>query len=163
MEISLERAQFHDCPEIHELQVKSFQALLDKYQDYDTSPAAEGLERIEARYRQQFTTYWFITLGGNRIGGLRVCDYGAVCRLSPIFILPEHQGRGYAQRAMKLAEGQYPNAIRWELDTIAQEAKLCHLYEKQGYCPTGKRETIKPGMDIVFYAKNIKTIQEESI
>lgn len=44
---------------------------------------------------------------------------------------------------------------KWTLDTIAQEAKLCYLYEKLGYRRTGKQETIKPGMDIVFYEKRL--------
>ena len=155
MEIELEKAQFHDCPEIHSLQVKSFLPLLEKYQDFSTNPAAETLERIEERFCQNETTYWFIVLQGKHIGGLRVCDFGEVCRISPIFILPEYQGRGYAQCALKSVEEKYPGAIRWELDTIAQEEKLCHLYEKMGYCPTGERKNIKEDMDIVFYAKNM--------
>ena len=54
---------------------------------------------------------------------------------------------------MRIAESLYPNAGRWELDTILQEQKLCHLYEKMGYRKTGKTQRIKDGMDIVFYAK----------
>ena len=162
MEIELEKAQFHDCPEIHSLQVKSFLSLLEKYQDFSTNPAAESLERIEERFRQTETTYWFITLRGRNIGGIRVCDFGEVCRISPIFILPEYQGRGYAQHALKALEKLFPNAIRWELDTIAQEEKLCHLYEKVGYRPTGKTKNIQENMDLVFYEKYMNLQQEES-
>ena len=63
---------------------------------------------------------------------------------------------------MKAVEKLFPNAIRWELDTIAQEEKLCHLYEKVGYRPTGKRINIKENMDLVFYEKYMNSQQEES-
>jgi hypothetical protein len=46
-------------------------------------------------------------------------------------------------------------AFLWELDTIKQEGKLCHLYEKMGYKQTGREETIKEGMTLVFYARNL--------
>jgi hypothetical protein len=56
---------------------------------------------------------------------------------------------------MVLLENRYLGAEKWTLDTIRQEQKLCYLYEKLGYVATGKQETIQPGMDIVFYEKNV--------
>ena len=73
--------------------------------------------------------------------------------MKQIFILPEYQGYGYAQEAIKMVESFYTKAKRWELDTILQEKKLCYLYEKMGYQKTGKTEKIKDGMDLVYYAK----------
>lgn len=142
-----------DCPRIHAIQVKAFAPLLEKYLDFDTNPAAESVERIYQRYEQPFTDYYFIERNGTQIGMLRVCDFGETCRLSPICILPEYQGYGYAQQAINIMEKRYPAAKRWELDTILQETKLCYLYEKLGYKKTGKFEKIKDGMDLVFYAK----------
>ena len=54
---------------------------------------------------------------------------------------------------MRLMENRYPGTKKWELDTIAQEGKLCHLYEKMGYRKTGRLEKLKDGMEIVFYEK----------
>lgn len=153
MEICLKKAEEEDCQQIWNLQRRSFAALLEIYQDFDTNPAAETLERIYQRFEQPFADYYLICLGEHAIGFLRVCNRGDTCRLSPIGILPEHQGKGYAQQAMLLMESLYPRARRWELDTIAQEEKLCHLYEKMGYCRTGRYERIKDGMDIVSYEK----------
>lgn len=54
-----------------------------------------------------------------------------------------------------MAEALYPSALRWELDTILQEEKLCHLYEKMGYRQNGRTEEIKENMTLVFYAKDV--------
>lgn len=67
--------------------------------------------------------------------------------------MPQEQGKGYAQQAMRLVEAMYPQATRWELDTIKEEKALCYLYEKMGYRLTGEEKTIKDGMTIVYYAK----------
>lgn len=155
MVISLRRAEYTDCPLIHDIQVKSFIELLQKYNDFESSPAAEDLERIQQRFRQSYTDYYLIFAEDQIVGMLRVCNFGINCRLSPICILPEFQGRGYAQSAILLAEELYPEALFWQLDTIMQEEKLCYLYEKLGYCKTGKIEHVKEGMDLVYYEKEI--------
>ena len=88
------------------------------------------------------------------IGVIRIVKRSnTICRVSPIFILPEYQGNGFAQIAMLSAEKMYPDAKLWQLDTILQEGKLCHLYEKLGYHRTGEVEMVQPGMDIVYYEK----------
>lgn len=156
MAVTLQKAKKSDCRKIHEMQVKAFGPLLEKYQDFDTNPAAETAERIVQRFGQEFTDYYLIRLDNVDIGGVRICDFGEVCRLSPIFILPEFQGCGYAQQAMLLLEARYPQARQWKLDTILQEEKLCCLYEKMGYRKTGEYHKIKDSMDLVYYAKHIE-------
>lgn len=154
--IHLQKAVASDCPKIHELQVRAFMPLLEKYQDFETNPAAEGIDRVFQRFAQPFTNYYLIIQDDTVIGMMRVCDFGEVCRISPICILPAYQGRHYAQQAIIYAEQLYPNARQWELDTILQEEKLCHFYEKMGYVRTGEYRSIKAGMDLVYYRKQIK-------
>lgn len=60
MEVKLVRA---DAKELHAMQVKSFRELLEKYQDFDTSPANESVEKVEARLKQEFTYFYFICVG----------------------------------------------------------------------------------------------------
>lgn len=155
MELVLIKAKVADIPLIHSMQQEAFSALLERYQDFDTSPATETMERISQKMQEPFTSYYIILLGDLPVGGIRVCDFGDRCRISPIFILSEHQGKGYGKVAMELAEKCHPNAKRWELDTILQEDRLCRLYEKLGYRKTGITHKIKDGMDIVFYEKII--------
>lgn len=101
-------------------------------------------------------TYYFILLEKKKIGGLRIWRAETFCRLSSLFILPEYQNQGYAQNAVFLAEQQYPENFVWQLDTIKEEKKLCHLYEKLGYCRTGEETGIQSGLTLVEYEKTIK-------
>lgn len=154
MEISLKKLDINDCHEIHQLQVIGFKALLDKYQDYETNPGAETLERIRKRFQYSQIDHYFIQLQGETIGYIRINRLDeSTCRLSQLFILPKYQDKGYAQQAIKQVEELNPQAKSWVLDTIKQEKKLRHLYEKMGYKLTGAEKNIKDGMDLVDYAK----------
>ncbi len=152
--IELKKAGPQDCGQIYAMQVEAFAELLKKYHDTATNPAAEPLEKVEARMAQDTTDYYLILTEGTLIGAARVQRLPEdVCRISPIFILPAFQGRGYAQKAMGALETLYPQAKAWRLDTIGEETKLCHLYEKLGYRRTGREEVLQPGMTIVYYEK----------
>ena len=153
MAITLKKAVLENCSLLHDLQICSFKPLLDKYHDYEYNPGAEKLERIIERFNQPTTDYYMIFWDDALIGGMRVCDFGERCSLKQIFILPEFQNRGLAQQAIMQVELLYSNAKKWCLDTILQENKLCHLYEKLGYCKTGQTKNLQPGMDLVFYEK----------
>jgi len=153
--VSLQKAKYEDCHLIHRIQVRSFIELLQKYNDFDSSPAAESLDKIQQRFLQPYTDYYLIVSDEQVIGMLRVCDFGLNCRLSPICILPEYRGKGCARQAIGVMETLYPEAIVWHLDTIMQEEHLCRLYESIGYRKTGKTESLKEGMDLVAYEKDI--------
>lgn len=155
MEIELIRAGVEDAREIHAMQLETFRELLDKYQDFDTSPGSEKVEKVEARLRQDFTYYYFICLGTQKVGAVRVVDKkeeGKNKRISPIFVLPQFQGQGIAQKVIRMCEEMH-GAAGWELDTILQEEKNCYLYEKMGYVRTGKMEVVNNRLTLVFYVK----------
>ena len=158
MEISLKKARSENCKQIHEMQIRSFAELLDKYHDYTTNPGAETIEKIEQRMAQDFTDYYFICLDNKHIGVIRIVKLNDdSCRIAPMLIEPKFQGKGYAQQVILKAEFLYSRAKHWTLDTIKQESKLCYLYEKMGYKITGKEENIKDDMTLVYYAKEILT------
>ena len=92
-----------------------------------------------------------------KIGVIRVVKINDdICRISPIFIMPEFQNKGYAKAAMAEAERLYPRVKEWHIDNIKQESKLCCLYEKLGYNPTGKEEQIKDGMTLFIIKSCVK-------
>lgn len=153
--VELLKADIGDAKELHAMQIKAFKELLEKYRDFDTSPANEGVEKVEARLKQDFTFYYFICIGQQKVGAVRIVDKkeaGKNKRISPIFILPEFQGKGIAQETIRLCEEMHGNE-NWELETILQEPKNCHLYEKMGYRQTGKTKVINERLTLTFYEK----------
>ena len=155
MSVTLRKAERADLQKIWEMQVEAFKGLLEVYQDYDMSPAAESIDKIVARFEQPWTTYFFIEAEGTDVGAVRVVDKkdGSRKRISPIWIMKEFRGKGYAQDAIRALEALY-GADNWCLDTILQEKGNCHLYEKMGYHQTGRIDNINERMDIVYYEKD---------
>lgn len=154
MNMLLKKASLNDYEELHAMQRVSFDKLLEKYEDYETNPGAESPEVIMQKIKQDYTDFYFIVLEGQNIGAIRVVKLSdKICRIAPMFILPQNQGNGYAKCTLKQVEKLYPDVETWELDTIKQESKLCHLYESIGYEFTGKEEIIKDDMTIVYYQK----------
>ena len=155
MSVTLRQAEREDMDTVWKMQTEAFSGLLQKYEDYDMSPAAEGLDKVMARFEQPWTKYYFIEAEGKDVGVVRVIDKkdGSRKRISPLWIMKEYRGRGYAQDAIRAVEDIY-GKDHWCLDTILQEKGNLHLYEKMGYHQTGKIEHINDRMDIVFYEKD---------
>ena len=153
--VKLDPVQKEDIETLWRMQVDAFTDLLDKYQDFDLSPAAESIDKVIARFEQPWTKYYFIIAGRIKVGAIRVVDKqdGSRKRISPIWIMPEYRNKGYAQQAILAAEKIY-GSDHWCLDTILQEEGNLHLYEKLGYHQTGRLDKINDRMDIVYYEKN---------
>ncbi|MDQ7094024.1 GNAT family N-acetyltransferase [Desulfosporosinus sp. PR] len=157
MKISLTKAELKDAGTIHAMQIESFMPLLLRYQDFATSPANEPIEKVITRISQYFTDYYMIKSNGIIVGGIRIVKMDCHrYRISPIFILPEYQGKGIAQIVFQMVENLYCDAKVWELDTLLEERGNCYLYEKLGYKP-GKTRPINSKMTLVFYEKYLIT------
>ena len=154
-QVQLLRAAENDAEMIQGMQQVAFAELLERYQDYDMSPATESLERIRWKISRPGSFYYFILAGCQTMGAIRVLDLkdGSRKRISPLYIMPDYRGKGYDQAAMVEAERIY-GADHWKLDTILQEAGNCYLYEKMGYHQTGHQTVIKDNMTIVDYEKD---------
>ena len=156
MEVRLVRINIEDAEKLWKMQVKAFQNLYEKYQDAETSPATESMDKILMRLKQPFTYYYFIEADNTIVGAIRVVDKheaGKAKRISPVFVMQEYRNKGLAQKAMILAE-EIHGCSHWELDTILQEKGNCYLYEKMGYHRTGRTEVINDKMTLVFYKKD---------
>ena len=154
MSITLKRVDMKDCEKLWKMQVEAFSKLLEKYHDYDISPANEPMSQVEERLSQPFTYYYFIMDGETAVGAIRVVDNkdGSSKRISPVFIVEKYRGKGFAKAAIRAAE-ELHGSSNWSLDTILQEDGNCRLYEKMGYRQTGRTEVINDRMTIVFYEK----------
>ncbi|SDO10988.1 Isopentenyldiphosphate isomerase [Psychrobacillus sp. OK028] len=150
--ISLKKASLSDAAELFEIQKKVFQPLYQKYQDHDTSPVFQSFDRFTERL--QSGDFFKIYELGLLVGSVHVYPKSpGLMRLHMINILEEFQGKGIAQEVMTRIEGMYPQAIKWELDTIKQEQRNCYLYEKMGYEKTGDEWKVNEQMTLIHYTK----------
>lgn len=155
MKVKLTRVGVEKAELIWKMQVEAFSELYEKYQDMETSPATEPIEKVMARLQQPFTYYYLIEWKENIVGAIRVVDKkeeGKAKRISPIFVMKPYRNQGIAQEAIEEAERVH-GSENWELDTILEEKGNCYLYEKLGYQKTGKIEKINDRLTLVFYRK----------
>lgn len=155
MDIRLTRATVSDATLIWKMQREAFQDLLYKYQDYDTNPGNEPLDKVIERIKQDVTFFYLIFVDEKIIGAIRVVDSkenDSYKRISLLFILKEYRNQGIAQNVIKLVE-EIHGKDKWRLDTILEEKGNCYLYEKMGYHSTGKMEKVNDKLTLVFYEK----------
>ena len=156
MEITLVRANPEDAALLQELQRQAFWPLLEKYQDGETNPATETVATVREKILHPDYDTYRIVAAGQTVGAIRIARKNpGRYRIGRIYVIPEWQGQGVAQAAILACEAKYPDARVWELDTIEQEARNCHLYEKQGYRRTGGREVINERMTLVGFEKSV--------
>jgi len=154
MNIELVRASMEDAEVIWKMQLAAFAELLERYQDFDTNPGNEPLEKVQWRFSFPATYFYFIQVDGVNAGAIRIIDHhdDSPKKISPLFVLPKFQGKGIAQAAIHEAE-RIHGSDNWCLDTILQEKGNCHLYEKMGYRQTGETRVINDRMTLVLYQK----------
>ena len=158
IELRLVTKEEAEC--LHRLQVEAFMPLYEKYQDDETSPAKESLDRLIMKIVEENSDFYFIEYDGEKVGGVRVRWHQGqevfenINWISPIFIIPECQNKGIAGKVIEKLFAIYPNTIQWRLDTIKQEAGNCHLYEKCGFVRVDKEEEVNEKMTLVGYVKN---------
>jgi len=72
MEVRLVRADVDDAELIWKLQIDAFSELLQKYQDFETNPGNEPIEKVIQRLEQESTYYYIIYLVNTPVGAIRV-------------------------------------------------------------------------------------------
>lgn len=163
-EVELVLATPNDAGLIHQMMYEAFYPLYEKYHDDETSPAKEKIEKVTWQLTHPGAEYYLIWSDHKCIGAVRVkhsfkqtdfSDKQDVEYISPIFILPEYQNKGIGQAVIKKVFELYPAATIWRLDTIKQEIRNCHLYEKCGFVKVGKEHIVNEYMTLINYEKRI--------
>lgn len=150
--VGLVKATKEDAKVLYQMQRDVFMPLYKKYQDHATSPVNQPLERFLRRF--EMGDYYKITYNGKLCGSIFVFEKEpGVIKLHVMNILDEYQNLGIAQESMARIELLYPQAQRWELETIEQESRNCYLYEKMGYKVFGERNVVNSSLTIVKYEK----------
>lgn len=154
MEVRLEKASESDAQSIFDIQVNAFLPLLEVYKDYNTNPAKETIERTITRINNPSGGFYKIIMNTTLVGAINIfCKEETQFWISPMFILPKFQGQGIAQKAITQTEKNFPQAVSWELATIAEEKRNCYLYKKMGFTKTGVTKKINDGTTLVYFKK----------
>ncbi|PEA56518.1 GNAT family N-acetyltransferase [Bacillus pseudomycoides] len=157
MEVTLEKAIVSDAELIYTMQVEAFLPLLETYQDYNTNPANEKLDRVITRIQNPNGGFYKIMFNKSVVGAVCVVwkEKTTEFWISPMFILPKYQGKGIAQKIIWLLEEMFPQATSWELATILEEKRNCYLYEKMGFVQTGTKKKLNDCTTLVYYKKSL--------
>ena len=70
--MKLVRANIQDAENLWKMQIAAFQDLYAKYQDPETSPATETLEKTVMRLEQSYTYFYYIVVDDTIVGAMRV-------------------------------------------------------------------------------------------
>ncbi|MGG0301622.1 GNAT family N-acetyltransferase [Bacillus albus] len=155
MKIILEQAIENDAAAIFQMQIDSFNSLLNKYKDYATNPANESIEKTIIRINNPSNNYYKMIIDSNLVGAICISKKEIPNKfwISPMFIHPNYQGKGIAQRVLILIEEMLPKAQSFELATILEEERNCFLYEKMGYTRTEVIKKLNDKTTLVYYKK----------
>ena len=95
------RATAEDAPLLLEIQKTCFTPHLLRYRDYETSPATMGLEKL--LWKIENRDYFKIIYGDMCVGAIEIAkvDGFGNYKLHTIYVLPEFQGKGIGQSAIK--------------------------------------------------------------
>ncbi|CAM3902316.1 MULTISPECIES: GNAT family N-acetyltransferase [Bacillus cereus group] len=155
MEISLKKAIENDAAVLFQMQKDSFNPLLNKYKDYNTNPANEFIEKTILRINNPSSNYYKIIIDSNLVGAICISQKEIPYKfwISPMFIHPNYQGKGIAQKVLILIEKMFPEVRSFELATILEEERNCFLYEKMGYKRTEIIKKLNDKTTLIYYKK----------
>ncbi|MDR2994594.1 GNAT family N-acetyltransferase [Bacillus cereus] len=155
MEIILEKAIETDAEVIFQMQIDSFSPLLNTYKDYETNPANETIEKTICRINHVDGGFYKIIVDMNLVGAICISQKETPSKfwISPMFIHPNYQGKGIAQKTLTLIEEMFLEATSWELATILEEERNCFLYEKMGYKRTQLEKKLNNKTTLIYYKK----------
>lgn len=154
MELTIKRTKEKEAQRLLEIQKEAFVEDLKRYQDHDTNPVNEPIERL-LRKIENFLHYT-IWSDDEIIGGIDIRDLkdDRYC-LNRIFLSNKYQNKGFGTRIMNLIEKEFPSAIEWSLDTPHLNKRNHHFYEKLGYEKVGEHQ-ISDKLSLIDYVKTIK-------
>ena len=136
------------------MQKKCFKAIYEKYYD-ETNPCKESFSKFVSRTtKPSFQMYWIVE-NSTKVGQIWVATKNNTAKLARLFVLAKYQNKGYATTAIIDIEKLYSQYYHWQLDTIKEEKKNVHLYQKLGYKPCGKEKIINDKMTIIEFEKEI--------
>lgn len=153
-----------DVKTLSEIQRAAFLPLYEKYSD-SGNPALRDETDILKRLNSEYFSCFTICLDDEIIGGLWY-KCGGACfgeetlgegryYLQRVFIRPDMQSKGIAQRAILKSEAEFEDARAFFVDFPEDLQKNRRCYEKAGYRDTGKRVPVQEGLVLACFEKRM--------
>ena len=150
---------------LSEIQKQAFMPLYERYHD-EGNPYLRGSEDIEKRLNTEYFRCFTICNDEEIVGAIWYkckgkCPFldqlhAGEYYLQRIFIKPEHQCKRIAQKAILLCEKEFSDAKYFSVDFPEDLIKNRRCYEKAGFCDSGKRLEVEPGLTLACFEKFIK-------
>lgn len=154
MKLKIIRSTVDEANILLDIQKEAFSEDLERYQDYNTSPATESIERLRNKIINSF--HYTIFLDDEIIGGIEVRKLSNTqCYLNRLYLTPKCHNKGIGTKLMNFIEDEFPEALEWTLSTPYMNYRNHYFYEKHGYSKVG--EQVITGKLILFdYIKKVK-------
>ena len=153
MNVKLILATEDDAELIHQMKYEAFLPIYEKYHDEETNPVKEKLEKVVKKIYYEKSDYYLIEFQKKVVGAVCIVEkVEDALDISPMFVLPKYQNLGIGQSVIEKVFALYPNTD-WRLDTILEEKRNCHFYEKCGFVRTEYCAIINDRMTLVGYGK----------
>lgn len=132
MEIKIQRTNINEAEILLDIQREAFKEDLEKYEDYDTSPATEPIEKLKRKINNSF--HYTIFLDNTIIGGIEVRKLSETqFYLNRIYLGIDYQNLGIGTKLMEFVENEFSEALEWTLSTPYMNYRNHYFYEKFGY------------------------------
>ncbi|WP_144449108.1 GNAT family N-acetyltransferase [Halalkalibacter nanhaiisediminis] len=151
MDIRIQRTTKGEVSELLKIQKEVFQADLQRYKDYESSPATESHDSFIQRINESF--HYTIFIEGELAGGINIWKITSThMGLFRIFLKEHFQNRGYGSEIMRLVEHQFPEAQKWSLNTPKDNVRNRYFYERIGYQKIGELQ-VNDKLILIEYEK----------
>ncbi|WP_338653056.1 GNAT family N-acetyltransferase [Sporosarcina psychrophila] len=153
MDLIIKRTKEVEARRLLEIQTEAFSEDLIRYEDHDTNPVNEPIEKLLRKI--EIFIHYTILLDDEIIGGADIRDLKEnKYRLNRVFLSCEYQNKGLGSKIMKLIESEFPTAIEWSLDTPHLNTRNHHFYEKLGFKKV-RQHQITSKLFLIDYVKKI--------
>ncbi len=133
MRVRIEKAVPADAEAILRLQRLAYEGEAEVYHGVLFAPLAETVDDVRAKFADHLVLK--ASCGGTPqiVGSVRLFLQGDTCHVGRLIVEPALQNRGIGTQLMRAAEGQLPQANRFELFTGQHNHRNIRFYEKLGY------------------------------
>lgn len=151
--ISIARARIEDASDLIAVKVRAFEE--EKALYGFGPPGYDSMENQIRVIRDYF--YYKILDDGKIVGGISVRPEGqGRYWIGAFYVDLSCQNRGVGTAAMNLLEREFPNALKWALETPYLSVRNHHFYEKMGFEKIRETPPDEKGFYFFVYEKRAK-------